>query len=249
MAQAFRGRGVLGEKTAKSPAAEGRSRAAPPRRRPRAPLRAGRRRRCWTQMRARPRPRSTTTVPEDGRAAREEALELPQGRRALRLAEPGASSAQSPAQVHLSVLPSSYVQHPFLPDGEDHGAAHPRTVTPPTRAALQDGSPPPTAASPFSPAHTNPSPQTHGSTLRHCFSREILQPPRLLWSSHRVGIEVLPVDLGAGGYSGNSGSPKNGKFILPPGIVCQITKMVRSWLHGDQRCMDSRGQEMSTVAT
>ena len=30
-------------------------------------------------------------------------------------------------------------------------------------------------------------------------------------------IEVLPVDLGAGGYSGNSGSPKNGKFILPPG--------------------------------
>uniref|UniRef100_A0A2I3GRL8 Rab-GAP TBC domain-containing protein n=1 Tax=Nomascus leucogenys TaxID=61853 RepID=A0A2I3GRL8_NOMLE len=56
----------------------------------------------------------------------------------------------------------------------------------------------------------------HGSTLSVSASPEkpySCPSPLVLPSS---GIEVLPVDTGAGGYSGNSESPKNGKLIIPP---------------------------------
>ncbi|XP_055970649.1 USP6 N-terminal-like protein isoform X4 [Sorex fumeus] len=40
------------------------------------------------------------------------------------------------------------------------------------------------------------------------------RPTPIVLPSNR--IEVLPVDFGAGGYSGSSGSPQHGAFIIPP---------------------------------
>ncbi|XP_006077793.1 USP6 N-terminal-like protein isoform X1 [Bubalus kerabau] len=210
------------EKTAKS-AVEGRSRAAPP---TLADPRAPHVRQKTKVLDADEGKRGSTAsqydnVPEDGPGgAVEEALERARAQSPRRPAEPGASPSRAPPKFAFKVLPSSYAQHPFLPDGEDRGPAHPPLYSnPPTyQGSSPKRVPAANSSFPFPPgAHTNPSRRPYGSTLSISASPEksYSRPTPLVQPSSR--IEVLPVDLGAGGYLGNSGSPKNGRFILPPG--------------------------------
>lgn len=210
------------EKTAKS-AVEGRSRAAPP---ALADPRAAHVRQKTKVLDAEEGKRGSTAsqydnVPEDGPGgAVEEALERARAQSPRRPSEPGASPSRAPPKFAFKVLPTSYAPHPFLPDGEDRGAAHPPLYSnPPTyQGSSPKRVPAANSSFPFPPgAHTNPSRRPYGSALPVSASPEKShsRPTPLVQPSSR--IEVLPADFGAGGYSGNSGSPKNGKFILPPG--------------------------------
>ncbi|CAN0503918.1 unnamed protein product, partial [Rangifer tarandus platyrhynchus] len=120
----------------------------------------------------------------------------------LDLPEPGKEDefpkkplGQLPPEGQSAVLPTSFAPHPFLPDGEDRGAAHPPVYSnPPT---YQDSSPKrvPAANSsfPFPPgAHTNPSPRPYGSAHPVSASPEKShsRPTPLVQPSSR--IEVLP---------------------------------------------------------
>ncbi|KAM7154992.1 USP6 N-terminal-like protein isoform 3-T3 [Molossus nigricans] len=137
-------------------------------------------------------------------------------------AEPSSSPSKVSNKFTFKVLPPSYAKYPAQFDGEDRGTVHPPSYSNPP---IYHGNSPkhtPTAGSSFvSPqashrAPVNPSRRPYGSTPAIDVSPEKphSRPVPLVLPSNR--IEVLPIDIGAGGYSGNSGSPKNGKFIIPP---------------------------------
>uniref|UniRef100_A0A452QY81 USP6 N-terminal-like protein n=1 Tax=Ursus americanus TaxID=9643 RepID=A0A452QY81_URSAM len=132
----------------------------------------------------------------------------------------------SPSRVSnkftFKVQPAGYAKYPSPLDGEDR-----RTVRPPSYSnpPVYHGNSPkhvPSVNSSFaSPQFThgtqvNPPRRPYGSSLSIDISPEksYSRPLPIVLPSSR--IEVLPVDTGAGGYSGNSGSPKNGQFIIPP---------------------------------
>ncbi|XP_004379749.1 USP6 N-terminal-like protein isoform X1 [Trichechus manatus latirostris] len=119
----------------------------------------------------------------------------------------------------FKVQPPSYGRYPPQLDGEDHETVHPPSYSNPP---IYHGNSPkhlPTAnSSTVSPqvshgTQINPSRRPYGSTLSIDTSPEksYSRPAPLVLPSSR--IEVLPVDIGAEGYSR---SPKNGKFIIPP---------------------------------
>uniref|UniRef100_G3RWM1 USP6 N-terminal-like protein n=1 Tax=Gorilla gorilla gorilla TaxID=9595 RepID=G3RWM1_GORGO len=137
-------------------------------------------------------------------------------------AEPSSSPSKVSNKFTFKVQPPSHARYPSQLDGEARGLAHPPSYSNPP---VYHGNSPkhfPTAnssfASPqFSPGtQLNPPRRPHGSTLSVSASPEksYSRPSPLVLPSSR--IEVLPVDSGAGGYSGNSGSPKSGKLIIPP---------------------------------
>ncbi|XP_008585219.1 PREDICTED: USP6 N-terminal-like protein, partial [Galeopterus variegatus] len=137
-------------------------------------------------------------------------------------AEPSTSPSKASNKFTFKAQPPSHARYPSQLEVEDPGAAHPPSYSnPPT---YHGNSPKhiPTANSSFmspqfSPGtQVSPSRRPYGSTLSIDISPEksYSRPTPLVLPSSR--IEVLPVDIGAGGYSGNSGSPKNGKFIIPP---------------------------------
>ncbi|KAF6133648.1 USP6 N-terminal like [Phyllostomus discolor] len=137
-------------------------------------------------------------------------------------AEPSSSPSKVSNKFTFKVQPPSYAKYPTQLDGEDHGTVHPPSYSNPP---VYHGNSPkhvPTANSSFVSAQfshggqMNPSRRPYGSTLSISVSPEKLhsRPTPLVLPSNR--IEVLPIDIGAGGYSGHSGSPKNGKFIIPP---------------------------------
>lgn len=137
-------------------------------------------------------------------------------------AEPSSSPSKVSNKFTFKVQPPSYAKYPTQLDGEDHGTVHPPSYSNPP---VYHGNSPkhvPTANSSFVSAQfsrggqMNPSRRPYGSTLSINVSPEKLhsRPTPLVLPSNR--IEVLPIDIGAGGYSGHSGSQKNGKFIIPP---------------------------------
>ncbi|KAM8803276.1 USP6 N-terminal-like protein isoform 2-T2 [Rhynchonycteris naso] len=139
-----------------------------------------------------------------------------------RHAEPNSSPSKVSNKFTFKVQPPSHTKYPPQLDGEDHGTVHPPSYSNPP---VYHGNSPKdilTANSSFmSPQFShgpqmNPSKEPYGSTLSIDVSPEKSRsrPTPLVLPSSR--IEVLPIDTGAGRYSGNSGSPKNGKFIIPP---------------------------------
>ncbi|XP_036197104.1 USP6 N-terminal-like protein isoform X3 [Myotis myotis] len=136
--------------------------------------------------------------------------------------EPSSSPSKVSNKFTFKMQPPSYAKYPAQLDGEDRGPVHPPSYSNPP---IYHGNSPkhiPTTNSSFvSPqfshgAQMNPSRRPHGSTLSINVSPEKShsRPAPVVLPSSR--IEVLPIDIGAGGYSGNSGSPKNGKFLIPP---------------------------------
>uniref|UniRef100_A0A452U9V0 USP6 N-terminal-like protein n=2 Tax=Ursus maritimus TaxID=29073 RepID=A0A452U9V0_URSMA len=136
--------------------------------------------------------------------------------------EPNSSPSRVSNKFTFKVQPAGYAKYPSPLDGEDR-----RTVRPPSYSnpPVYHGNSPkhvPSVNSSFaSPQFThgtqvNPPQRPYGSSLSIDISPEksYSRPLPIVLPSSR--IEVLPVDTGAGGYSGNSGSPKNGQFIIPP---------------------------------
>lgn len=134
--------------------------------------------------------------------------------------EPSPSPSKVPNKFTFKVQPPSHVRYPSQPAGEDHRAAYPPSYSNPP---VYHGNSPkhiPTAHSGFASTQISPGPQMnpprrpYGSSLSGDTSPEKSygRPIPVLPSSR---IEVLPIDIGARGY-GSSGSPKSGKFILPP---------------------------------
>lgn len=210
-------------------------------------------------------------VPGDGAsAALEQALERarsqsPRGaaypHSPRRHAEPSSSPSRAPNTFTFKLQPPSYAKYPSQLDGEDRGAAHPPSYSdPPT---YQGSSPKriPAANSSFvSPPFphgtpVNPSRRPYGSTLSTDVSPEksYSRATPLVQPSSR--IEVLPVDIGAAGYSGNSGSPKNGKFLLPPveclpdnnGKWSEVGYALRPEMHGQSWTRDANRSHLSSL--
>ncbi|XP_026977406.1 USP6 N-terminal-like protein isoform X1 [Sagmatias obliquidens] len=210
-------------------------------------------------------------VPGDGAsAALEQALERahsqsPRGaaypHSPRRHAEPSSSPSRAPNTFTFKLQPPSYAKYPSQLDGEDRGAAHPPSYSdPPT---YQGSSPKriPAANSSFvSPPFphgtpVNPSRRPYGSTLSTDVSPEksYSRATPLVQPSSR--IEVLPVDIGAAGYSGNSGSPKNGKFLLPPveclpdnnGKWSEVGYTLRPEMHGQSWTRDANRSHLSNL--
>ncbi|XP_006773051.1 PREDICTED: USP6 N-terminal-like protein [Myotis davidii] len=136
--------------------------------------------------------------------------------------EPSSSPSKVSNKFTFKMQPPSYAKYPAHLDGEDRGPVHPPSYSNPP---IYHGNSPkhiPTTNSSFvSPqfshgAQMNPPRRPHGSALSINVSPEKShsRPAPVVLPSSR--IEVLPIDIGAGGYSGNSGSPKNGKFLIPP---------------------------------
>lgn len=158
----------------------------------------------------------------DNGASVEEALERAYSHSPRKHVEPGSSPSRVSNRFTFKVQPAGYIKSPSPSDGEDRRTVHPPSYSNPP---VYHGNSPrraPAANSSFvSPqfphgAQVNPSRRPYGSTLSVDTSPEKSygRPLPLVLPSSR--IEVLPVEIGAGGYSGNAESPKNGKFILPP---------------------------------
>lgn len=134
--------------------------------------------------------------------------------------EPSPSPSKVPNKFTFKVQPPSHVRYPSESAGEGHRAAYPPSYSNPP--VYHENSPKhiPTAHSGFASTQISPGPQLnpsrrpYGSSLSGDTSPEKSygRPTPVLPSSR---IEVLPIDIGARGY-GSSGSPKSGKFILPP---------------------------------
>lgn len=137
-------------------------------------------------------------------------------------AEPSPSPSKVSNKFTFKVQPPGYAKYPSQFDGEDRGVVPPPSYSnPPIYHGSSPKRIPPANSSLVSPQlsygiQMNPSRRPHGSTLSINVSPEKShsRPAPLVLPSSR--IEVLPIDIDAGGYSGNSGSPKNGKFIIPP---------------------------------
>nr|XP_013011959.1 LOW QUALITY PROTEIN: USP6 N-terminal-like protein [Cavia porcellus] len=174
-------------------------------------------------------------------------------------AEPGSSPPKVSSKFTVKVQPPGYGKYPSQLEGEDQGTIHPPSYSNPP---VYHGSSPkhiPTPNSFVSPqispgTQMNPSRRPYGSTLSVDISPEksYSRPTPLVLPSSR--IEVLPVDIGAGGYSGNSGSPKNGKFIIPPVDYLpdnrkwsEVGYTSRSEMHGQSWTRDTNRSHLSNL--
>ncbi|XP_004605376.2 USP6 N-terminal-like protein isoform X2 [Sorex araneus] len=174
-------------------------------------------------------------VPEsDSSACVEEALERaaahPHSPRRQAAAEPG-----SPARL-------SYSRYAAQLEGADRGPAPPPSYSHPPGYRGDSPQAPPTRR-PYPPAlsaHTSP-------------DRPSGRPTPIVLPSSR--IEVLPVDFGAGGYSGSSGSPQHGAFIIPPVDYLpdgrkwsEASHTYRPEMHGQSWTQDTRRSHQGPVA-
>lgn len=175
-------------------------------------------------------------------------------------AEPGSSPSQASNKFIFKVQPPGYTRYQSQLEGEDRGTVHPPSYSNPP---IYHGNSPkhiPTANNSFVPPQISPGTQIHpsrrpfGSTLSIDISPEksYSRPTPLVLPSSR--IEVLPVDVGAGGYSGNSGSPKNGKFIIPPVDYLpdnrkwsEVSYTYRPEMHGQSWTRDANCSHLSNL--
>ncbi|XP_077025558.1 USP6 N-terminal-like protein isoform X4 [Tamandua tetradactyla] len=137
-------------------------------------------------------------------------------------AEPGTSPSKVSNHFTFKAQPPGYPRYPSQLEEENPGMAPPPSYSePPTYHENSQRHDPGTNSSFMLPhssrgAQLSPSRRPFGSALSINTSPEksYSRPVPLVLPSNR--IEVLPVDISVGRYSGNSGSPKNGKFVLPP---------------------------------
>ncbi|KAL2761500.1 USP6 N-terminal-like protein isoform 2 [Daubentonia madagascariensis] len=160
-------------------------------------------------------------------------------------AEPSSSPSKASSKFTFKVQPPSSASRASQLDGEARGPARlpPHSDAPKPFPAANSSFVSPQ----FSPgAPSRPSRRPYGSTLSIDTSpeRAYSRPAPVVLPSSR--IEVLPVDIGAGGYSGNSGSPKNGQFIIPPVDYLpdnrkwsEVTYTYRPEVHGQSRTRDA----------
>nr|XP_044990786.1 USP6 N-terminal-like protein isoform X2 [Jaculus jaculus]XP_044990787.1 USP6 N-terminal-like protein isoform X2 [Jaculus jaculus] len=174
-------------------------------------------------------------------------------------AEPSSSPAKVPNRFTFKVQSPSYARYSSQLEGEDRGAAYPPSYSnPPFYHGNSPKHIPTTHTSLGSPqvspgAQMNPSRRPHASTLSINISpeRSYSRPTPIVLPSSR--IEVLPVDTGAGGYVGNSGSPENGKFIIPPVDYLpdnrkwpEVSYTYRHETHGQSWTQDAHGSHLSS---
>ncbi|XP_023557098.1 USP6 N-terminal-like protein isoform X3 [Octodon degus] len=172
--------------------------------------------------------------------------------------EPGSSPPKG-SKFTFKIQPPSYGKYPSHLEGEDQGTIQPPSYSSPP---VYHGSSPKHIPTPnsfvcpqISPGmQMNPSRRPYGSTLSVDISPEksYSRPTPLVLPSSR--IEVLPVDIGAGGYSGNSGSPKNGKFIIPPvdylpdnKTWSEVGYTYRPEMHGQSWTRDTNRSHLSNL--
>ncbi|CAK7320988.1 USP6 N-terminal-like protein [Vulpes lagopus] len=168
--------------------------------------------------------------------------------------EPGSSPSRVPTKFTFKVQPAGYPKYPSPLDGEDRRTVHPPSYSnPPVYHGNSPKHIPSANSSCASPQFThgaqrNPSRRPYGSTLSVDVSPEKFygRPLPLVLPSSR--IEVLPVDPGAGGYSGNSESPKNGKFIIPPvDYLSEVIYTYRPETHGQLWTQDANRGHLSNL--
>lgn len=168
--------------------------------------------------------------------------------------EPGSSPSRVPTKFTFKVQPAGYPKYPSPLDGEDRRTVHPPSYSnPPVYHGNSPKHIPSANSSCASPQFThgaqrNPSRRPYGSTLSVDVSPEKSygRPLPLVLPSSR--IEVLPVDPGAGGYSGNSESPKNGKFIIPPvDYLSEVIYTYRPETHGQLWTQDANRGHLSNL--
>lgn len=158
---------------------------------------------------------------ENGASA-EEASERTHPHSPRKHTEPSSSPSKVPNKFTFKVQPPGHVRYPSQLEGEDHRVAYPPSYSnPPVYHGNSPKHIPIPHSSFVSPqispgTQINPSRRPYGSSLSVDISPEksYSRPTPVVLPSSR--IEVLPIDIGAGGYAGSSGSPKNGTFILPP---------------------------------
>ncbi|XP_008835535.1 USP6 N-terminal-like protein isoform X1 [Nannospalax galili] len=175
-------------------------------------------------------------------------------------AEPSSSPLRVPSKFTFKVQPPTHIKYPSQLEGEDPGAAYPPSYSnPPVYYGNSPKHIPTTHSSFVSPqispgVQINPSRRPYSSTLSVDISPEksYSRPTPVVLPSSR--IEVLPVDIGAGGYAGNSGSPKNGKFIIPPVDYLpenrkwpEVSYTYRSEMHGQSWTRDANRSHLSNL--
>lgn len=174
--------------------------------------------------------------------------------------EPNSSPSKVSNKFTLKVQPPSHARYPSQSEGEEHRAAYPPSYSNPPGYHGNSPKHIPVAQSSFvspqiSPGtQINPSRRLYGSSLSVDVSPEksYSRPTPIVLPSSR--IEVLPVDIGAGGYTGNSGSPKNGKFILPPVDYLpenrkwsEVSYTYRPEVHGQSWTRDASRSHLSNL--
>lgn len=175
-------------------------------------------------------------------------------------AESSSSPPKVPNKFTFKVQSSGHARYPSQLEGDDHDAAYPPSYNNPP---VYHGNSPkhiPTAHSSFvspqiSPGtQLNPSRRPYGSSLsvENSPEKSYSRPTPVVLPSSR--IEVLPVDIGAGGYSGSSGSPKNGKFIIPPVDYLpenrkwsEVSYTYRPEVHGQSWTRDANCSHLSNL--
>ncbi|KAH0515629.1 USP6 N-terminal-like protein [Microtus ochrogaster] len=174
--------------------------------------------------------------------------------------EPNSSPSKVSNKFTLKVQPPSHVRYPSQLEGEEHRAAYPPSYSNPPGYHGNSPKHIPVAQSSFvSPqinpgTQINPSRRLYGSSLSVDVSPEksYSRPTPVVLPSSR--IEVLPIDIGAGRYTGSSGSPKNGKFILPPVDYLpenrkwsEVSYTYRPEMHGQSWTRDASRSHLSNL--
>ncbi|XP_048223346.1 USP6 N-terminal-like protein [Perognathus longimembris pacificus] len=175
-------------------------------------------------------------------------------------AEPSSSPPKASNKFTFKVQPAGYGRYPSQLEGDDCGPINPPSYSNPPVYHGHSPKHTPAAASSIVPAqmgpatHVNPPWRPYGSTVSTDNSPEksSTRPTPVVLPSSR--IEVLPVDLGAGGYVGNSGSPKNGTFILPPVDYLpdnrkwsEVSFTYRPEMHGQSWTRDASHSHLSNL--
>lgn len=169
--------------------------------------------------------------------------------------EPSPSPPKGPSRFTFKVQPPSHVRCPPPAEEDDRRAAYPPSYSNPP---VYHGNSPKRGPAPHSSylstqVSLGPSRRPYGSSLSVDTSPEKAygRPAPMVLPSSR--IEVLPVDIGARAY-GSSGSPKNGKFVLPPVDYLpenrkwpEVSYTYRPETHGQSWTQDANRSHLSSL--
>lgn len=173
--------------------------------------------------------------------------------------EPSPSPPKGPSRFTFKVQPPGHVRGPPQAEEDDRRAAYPPSYSNPP---VYHGNSPKRSPAPHSGyvstqvslgPRISPSRRPYGSCLSVDTSPEKAygRPTPVVLPSSR--IEVLPIDIGARVY-GSSGSPKNGKFVLPPVDYLpenrkwpEVSYTYRPETHGQSWTQDANRSHLSSL--
>ncbi|GAB1285953.1 USP6 N-terminal-like protein [Apodemus speciosus] len=173
--------------------------------------------------------------------------------------EPSPSPPKGPSRFTFKVQPPSHVRCPPQAEEDDRRAAYPPSYSSPP---VYLGNSPKRSPAPHGGyvstqlslgPRISPSGRPYGSSLSVDISpgKAYGRPTPVVLPSSR--IEVLPVDIGARAY-GSSGSPKNGKLVLPPVDYLpedrkwpEVTYTCRPGTHGQSWAQGANRSHLSSV--